>query len=140
MEVMMKYPCIVVDKGNRHYWAVTEVGDDVMCLRRKEHPVEEGFPVMGPLHTFTIPIHELKHSHVTRDVVMSELRTCAGKHNNTGGCSWGKCDQCGVPNMLLKLHTGHVDERLLSPMDVMVMIKEHIQLLLKKRDSNEGNQ
>ena len=52
--------------------------------------------------------------HPEESVHLSELRKCTDKEYS-GGCSWGKCEECGVPTMIIKLATGKAIEGKLTP-------------------------
>ena len=39
-----------------------------------------------------------------------EIKICQKMYKEKGGCSWGKCDECGVLPLLHKLQTGYVVE------------------------------
>ncbi|MEA1936526.1 MAG: hypothetical protein U9N04_00210 [Patescibacteria group bacterium] len=46
-----------------------------------------------------------------KSVFEREIELCKKlSKKNKGGCNWGKCKDCGVPLLLLKLHKGELIE------------------------------
>lgn len=45
-------------------------------------------------------------SEIGAAVYKREIEICVKKYNESGGCKWGTCDNCGVLLHLHKLRTG----------------------------------
>jgi len=54
----------------------------------------------------------LKKNIIKKDVFNREIALCEIlAKNNQGGCGWGKCKDCGVIPLLIKLHKGKLLEK-----------------------------
>ncbi|MGE5329693.1 MAG: hypothetical protein ACM3KR_09330 [Deltaproteobacteria bacterium] len=48
---------------------------------------------------------------ISEDVFRNEVSMCKNLNKkNSGGCNWGKCNECGVLPLLIKLHEGRLIE------------------------------
>ncbi len=45
---------------------------------------------------------------ISKEVFEEELGMCARHFQKKGCCAWGKCENCGVPLLLKKLHSGEI--------------------------------
>lgn len=53
----------------------------------------------------------LRRNVISREVFERETALCQKlNQENKGKCGWGKCDQCGVIPLLIKLHKGQLLE------------------------------
>ncbi len=55
----------------------------------------------------------LKKKILSKEVFDREIAICSDDmHAKKGGCCWGRCDQCGVVPLLVKLYEGElVDDK-----------------------------
>lgn len=48
---------------------------------------------------------------ISKDVFKNEINMCRKLNKkNSGRCSWGECNRCGVLPLLIKLHEGRLIE------------------------------
>ncbi len=48
----------------------------------------------------------LKKNEIKKNIFSREIAMCAKLYNKKKGCHWGKCDNCGVIPLLVKLNKG----------------------------------
>ncbi len=54
----------------------------------------------------------LKKKIISKEVFEREIALCKEMSAKDGGCCWGRCDQCGVVPLLVKLYEGElVDDK-----------------------------
>ncbi len=47
---------------------------------------------------------------ISKETFDTEISMCQKMFKETGGCAWGRCQNCGAPLLLQKLHKAEVIE------------------------------
>jgi hypothetical protein len=45
---------------------------------------------------------------ITKELFEKEIEMCRNHFQKKQSCAWGKCEDCGVPLLLQKLHKGEI--------------------------------